>query len=261
MMTLRRSHLYIVLAVSIVGVPLVACDDGTTAPTAPAPVPTGPTTQPTTDPTTVDPTGTSTAVTPPPTAPSNLPPRNVDGVVTPVRPLYQTKSAAQLRKSIIACFGTNSTTVTAGMIVGGGAPNLGGLFFSPGTFVVGDDVVNKQVLLFDGDADSTKVGVRGDQLTLEYLTALRNVANVVGFRCLNNLVDNPAMCACDNNLDASAMLQRCIGDVVPPTTVKFQTMTADFSAACTNPPAPAAQISRGVAVASLVSSLTFAKLP
>ncbi len=256
-MTVQRRHAFLLMAVAVVGVPLVACDDGSSGPTTEAPpAATTPNPDPTTGPTTTPTTPTPTTTT---TAP--LPPRLVDGVVNPVRPAFQTKSSVQVRKSVIGCFGGNSTKIEAGMIVGG--TPVGGVtpFLAAGTFSPGQDIVTAQAGLFDGDPDALKVGVRGDQLTLEYLTALRNTANVVGWRCVNNMVDDPSLCQCDTDAKAEAMLARCIGDVVSPSNVKWAPLATDLKNMCTPTPPNVNTSGRGVAVASLVSSLTFAKLP
>jgi hypothetical protein len=165
------------------------------------------------------------------------------------RPQFQAKSSAQLLGSIQACVGGAAIWVTTDMIVT--PTNTAGFLTSD--FADGDDIIDVQKLLFDGTPDALRTGTRVDQVTLEYITALKNVANVVGFRCQNAITQDDAKCACESAADAKAMLTRCLSAVADPSTPEFAQLATDFNAACVK--------SRGTAIASMIASLAFAKLP
>jgi hypothetical protein len=165
------------------------------------------------------------------------------------RPAFQAKSSAQLSRSIEACVGGAAIWVTSEMILSGTSDKG----FLTSDFADGDDVVDVQSQLFDGTPESMRTGVRVDQISLEYLTALKNVANVVGYRCANQITENDAMCACGTDDDAKAMLARCLSAVADPTTPEFAALAHDFGAACHK--------NQGGAIASMIASLAFAKVP
>lgn len=184
---------------------------------------------------------------PPPGEEPAQPPLVIENQVNPAKPAFQAKSSTQLVSSIKNCVGPSATTVTSAMIIG-----------SPGGFLTtdfanGQDIVAVQNGLFDGNLESLKTSVRVDQITLEYITALKNVANVVGYRCAQNLVATPSLCTCDTFVTAYSMLSRCLGAVADPSTAEFTLLAADFQAACA--------ANKGRAIASLVASSAFAKLP
>ncbi len=183
-----------------------------------------------------------------PPAETEAAPRIVDSTLSPERPAFQTKSSSQIASSIRVCVGSGATTVSSAMILGGG----GGAFLTT-DFATGQDVVTAQQSAFDGNADALKTGVRIDQITLEYITALKNTGNVVGYRCAQGLVADPAMCTCDTFPTAYAMLSRCLGGVIDVSSPAVAQMASEFAAACA--------ASKGTAVASLVASAAFAKLP
>jgi hypothetical protein len=180
--------------------------------------------------------------------PVEVGPRVVDSSLAPDRPAFQTKSSSQLASSIRVCVGTGATTISSAMIVGGGA----GAFLTT-DFKAGDDIVLVQRSGFDGNADALKTGVRIDQITLEYITALKNAGNVVGFRCAQGLVSDPSMCACGTFPTAYSMLSRCLGGVIDPSSPAIVAIAAEFATACV--------ANKGKAIASLVASAAFAKLP
>jgi hypothetical protein len=165
------------------------------------------------------------------------------------RPSFQAKSSAQLTRSVDACVGGTATWVTNDMI---GSSTQGGGFLTS-DFNAGDDIVDVQRLLFDGTPESMRTGVRVDQVSLEYLTALKNVANVVGYRCANGLTADGSQCACETDDQAKAMLARCLAGIADPTTPEFGALARDFGTTC--------QRSRATAIASMIASLAFAKLP
>jgi hypothetical protein len=167
------------------------------------------------------------------------------------RPAFQTKSSDQLQRSIVTCVGGDAIWVTKEMISPPDKPTPGSFLTSD--FSDGDDIVAVQSLLFDGPPESQRTGVRVDQISLEYLTALKNVANVVGYRCQNALTDDDTLCACETDDQAKAMLARCLSAVADPTTPAFADLAKDFGAMC--------QQSRGSAIASMIASLAFAKVP
>jgi hypothetical protein len=172
-------------------------------------------------------------------------PRDIDVA----RPAFQAKSAIQLAKSIEACVGTDAIWVTPGMIA---TPENPAGFLTT-DFVNDDHIVEVQTSLFDGTADSLRTGVRVDQVGLEYLTALKNVANVVGSRCASDDVFSPEKCVCETEPEARAMLTRCLAAVADPSTPEFAELTREFHAVC--------QQSRAKAIASMIASLAFAKVP
>lgn len=168
------------------------------------------------------------------------------------KPAFQTQSAAQLRAVLAACLGSGADVITSDMIVGGG----GAGFLSPSFAVTAkpgaDDVVTQQLVLFDGNSATLQRGTRVDALTLEYVTALRNVGNVAGTRCLQNKTSDPSLCACGTLPQATAMLKRCL-PYLNPTTNEALSAAQMFQAKCATDP--------GAAIASLVASAAFAKLP
>lgn len=176
---------------------------------------------------------------------TETPPRPVD--VT--RPAFQAKSAAQLTKSIEACVGKNASMITETMVASEANPAA----FLTSDFAVGTDIVEVQKGLFDGQAASLRTGVRVDQITLEYLTALKNVANVVGSRCAAGLVENPALCKCATEADAKAMIARCLGAVADPNTPEAAALARSLATKCVTDP--------GSGIASMLASLAFAKVP
>jgi hypothetical protein len=165
------------------------------------------------------------------------------------RPAFQAKSAAQLARSIEACVGGAAIWVSKEMVVS--PTNTSGFLTSD--FAEGDDIVEVQKLLFDGTPESLRTGVRVDQISLEYVTALKNVANVVGARCAAFITADNEMCACETDPQATAMLTRCLAAVADPTTPEFAGLAREFGAACKE--------SRGKAIASMIASLAFAKVP
>jgi hypothetical protein len=165
------------------------------------------------------------------------------------RPKFQAKSSAQLERSIEACVGQDAIWVEASMVATTENPSG----FLTSDFKQDDDIVQSQQLLFDGNADALRTGTRVDQISLEYITALKNVANVVGARCRDDMTHSSDMCACETEDQAKAMLARCLTAVADPSTPEFVTLAKDFNAACTQ--------SRGTAIASMIASLAFAKVP
>ncbi len=191
---------------------------------------------------------------PPPPAPTpsstgEKPPLVVNSEVSPIKPKFQAKSSAQLASSVANCVGPNATKITAAMLLGN--PSPGG--FLTGDFAVDQDIIAVQTSLFDGNLESLRTSVRVDQITLEYITGLKNMGNVVGYRCMQGLASTPSLCACDTFTDAYAMLSRCLGTVADPSSPDFTLLAAEFQAAC--------QANKGTAIASLVASSAFAKLP
>jgi hypothetical protein len=186
-----------------------------------------------------------------PVVPTPTNPQDDNGArgIDVARPAFQAKSSAQLLRSIEACVGGAAIWVTSSMIVT--PENQAG--FLTTDFADGDDIIDVQKLLFDGNPESLRTGVRVDQISLEYITALKNVANVVGSRCANNVTVDDTLCACESEGEAKAMLTRCLTAVADPTTPEFAELTREFGAAC--------KASRGTAIASMIASLAFAKVP
>jgi len=167
-------------------------------------------------------------------------------------PRFQAKSAAQLRASLEACVGAGATQVAADMIqttAPGATPAADQRFLTP-DFTVGQDIVDAQLELFDGVESALRSGVRPDQIGLAYVTALKNVGNVVGARCARGSVTTPALCECGTNEAAAAMLQRCL-PLASPSHRDFADIAAELAVKC--------RVSKGGAVASLVASSAFAR--
>jgi hypothetical protein len=171
------------------------------------------------------------------------------------RPADQFKTSAQLGAAIATCFGGGVTTVTAAMVQSAAGTSVTG-FLSPSDFAAGDDVIARQVLVFDGDPAVARTGVRDDTVSLPLLAALQNVGNVVGGNCAASLavggnVDAgataaPSLCACSTPDTALAMLARCLPSVDPSA---YASVVDGFAASCAADDA--------AAVASLVASTTF----
>ncbi len=167
-----------------------------------------------------------------------------------LKPKFQTKSTAQLASTLIACLGPGAGDVTADMFIG----QPGG-FLPPDGFVVTtqhgvDDVVTQQKKRFDGDPQAVATGVRNDEITLEYVTALRNAANVAGKRCSSSTP--PPLCQCETVDAAIQMITRCVPFLTandPP----VRTAASTLSTACA--------ANKGTAIASFIASTAFAKLP
>jgi hypothetical protein len=196
--------------------------------------------------------------------------RNVDGTVDPTRPAFQTKSAAQLRASVEACVGAGALNIAASMLQGAAAPVPGAQpgFLPTSSFAAGTDIIDVQKALFDGSEDSLKTGIRTDQLSLEYLTALKNVANVVAANAIAGAVTTPALSQCATTVQALDLVTRCYGAVVSASTPAFGAIVTEISTACSatlpdgGTGAPAGvTAARAAAVASLIASPAFAKLP
>jgi hypothetical protein len=186
--------------------------------------------------------------------------RNVEGTVDPTRPNFQTKSAAQLRASVEACVGTGALNIQAGFIQGGANPPPGGAFL-PTSFAVGTDIIDVQKPLFDGSEDSLKTGIRTDQMSLEYLTALKNVANVVAANVVTGAVATPALSQCATTVQALDLVTRCYGAVVSASSPAFGSIVSEINTACSATATPQLVSPRATTVASLIASPAFAKLP
>lgn len=165
------------------------------------------------------------------------------------RPSFQAKSSTQLAKSVEACVGKGALTITESMVASEANPNA----FLTADFTVGSDIIEAQKGLFDGQASALRTGVRVDQITLEYLTALKNVANVVGSRCAAGMVDDSNLCMCGTEAAAKELLARCLGAVADTSTPEAAALAKSLASKCeTNP---------GSGIASMIASLAFAKVP
>jgi hypothetical protein len=180
-------------------------------------------------------------------------------------PKFQTKSAEQLKNAVEVCVGKGATLITDEMI--SGEPPVVGVPDRYQGFLTRDfadysrypvatdgnrilDIIDGQLRAFDGDPGLLRSGTRPDQLTLGYLTALRNMANVVGVRCARGLVANPALCKCDTTGDAAAIIARCLPYVTP---------TDPAVAAAAGAMAEKCQADPARGIASMLSSTAFAK--
>lgn len=162
------------------------------------------------------------------------------------RPAFQAKSSAQLTRSVEACVGKGALGVTAAMVITEGNTNG----FLTSDFVAGSNIVTSQALLFDGTPEALRTGVRVDQISLEYITALKNVANVVGAHCV---AGDAELCSCDTDDAAKAMIARCLAGVADPSAPAFAELAHEMSVKC--------QSTKGGAIASMIASLAFAKVP
>ncbi len=188
-----------------------------------------------------------------------MPPRdpNLDAgtfTITSPKPNFQVKSSTQLYNSVRACFGNGMLLVTQNMLQtpDGQTPNPAAVL--PSTFAVSsaegvNDIVTAQKFAFDGDPTLLRQGTRADSLTLQYVTAQRNMANVVATNCV--ATQNP-MCACATPDAATALLSRCMPQM-DPNTPAFQAARAQLQVRCLSNP--------GQAIASFLASAAIAKLP
>jgi hypothetical protein len=167
------------------------------------------------------------------------------------KPAFQVKSSTQLYNSVKACMGDGMMIVTADMILNGTnpAPILPASFTASTTEGV-DDIVSSQRVAFDGDPTLLRQGTRADSLTLQYVTAQRNMANVVARNCLAG--KNPQMCNCGDPASATALLSRCLPQL-DPTSGVFETARAQLQIRCT--------ADKAQAIASFLASAAIAKLP
>lgn len=172
--------------------------------------------------------------------------------ITSPKPGFQTKSAAQLLSSFKACFGPSALMITADMIQADASPQvavLGGTF-APSSAVGVNDIVTVQKAAFDGDDALLRLGTRADALSLEYVTAQRNVANVIAKNCSG--ATPGALCACASMPDATAMMRRCLPQF-DPGSPPFLEAAQKLQTRCSTKPAEA--------IASLVASAALSKLP
>ena len=172
--------------------------------------------------------------------------------ITSPKPGFQTKSAAQLLSTFKACFGPASLLVKADMVQGGATtttPILGSTF-AASTAVGVNDIVTVQRNAFDGDDSLLRLGTRADALSLEYVTAQRNVANVVAANC--TAANLSPLCACATLPDATAMVRRCLPQL-DPASGQFLDASQKLQTRCALKPAEA--------IASFVASAALSKLP
>lgn len=167
------------------------------------------------------------------------------------KPTFQTKSAVQLAASIKACLGPSTLMIMPEMVQGNAAATAPVLpsTFTPSTSVGVDDIISVQRSLIDGDPTLLRLGTRADALTLEYVTAQRNVANVVAANCV---ATKSALCKCDTGPDATALMKRCLPQLDPSSADFVNAATLLQGRCVTNP---------GQAIASFVASAALSKLP
>jgi hypothetical protein len=175
-------------------------------------------------------------------------------IITSPKPAFQVKSSTQLFNSVRACFGNNMLLVTPGMLqtADGQTPNPSAILpstFSASTAEGVNDIITVQKFAFDGDATLLRQGTRADSLTLQYVTAQRNMANVVATNCVST---QSPMCACATPDAASALLSRCLPQM-DPNSPAFQAARAQLQVRCMTSP--------GQAIASFLASAAIAKLP
>lgn len=167
------------------------------------------------------------------------------------KPTFQTKSAVQLAASIKACLGPSTLMIMPEMVQGNAAATAPVLpsTFTPSTSVGVDDIISVQKNSIDGDPTLLRLGTRADSLTLEYVTAQRNVANVVAANCV---ATKSALCKCDTGPDATALMKRCLPQL-DPTSADFVNAATILQARCAT--------NQGQAIASFVASAALSKLP
>ncbi len=170
------------------------------------------------------------------------------------KPKFQTKSGTQLYNSVKACMGDGMLLITADMLqTTSGAANPNAIL--PSSFAVStlegkDDIVTIQRAAFDGDAADLRQGTRADSLLLPYVTAQRNMANVVGRSCANG--KNAALCECATPEASKAMLARCVPQL-DPASPEFAAARAALQIKCLS--------KKSDAIASLLASAAISKLP
>jgi hypothetical protein len=125
-----------------------------------------------------------------------------------------------------------------------------GSTFSPSTSVGVNDIITVQKSAFDGDPTLLRLGTRADALTLEYVTAQRNVANVVAKNCAS-APGNP-LCACTGLPDATAMVRRCLPQFDPSSPPFLEAAQKLQTRCATNP---------SEAIGSFVASAALSNLP
>lgn len=167
---------------------------------------------------------------------------------------FRLKSTDQLKNSIESCLGKGRTSVLTQML-----PKLASdtststqnsdVGFLDNSFSPGSDIVTVQRDLFDGIEAELRSGVRPDQVSLAYLTGLKNVANVVAYNCDSS---DAVECKCDSSDVAKDLLSRCLPDLNPNSS-DFQLALAAFSTSC--------RYDHKAALASLIASYAFAKSP
>lgn len=166
------------------------------------------------------------------------------------KPKFQTKSGTQLYNSVKACMGDGMLLITADMVQGSAANPILPASFAVSTLEGKDDIVTIQRAAFDGDAADLRQGTRADSLLLPYVTAQRNVANVVGRSCANG--KNAALCECATPEASKAMLARCVPQL-DPASPEFAAARAALQVKCLS--------NKSVAIASLLASAAISKLP
>lgn len=186
-------------------------------------------------------------------APS-LPPGPLDAgtfTIDPSKPAFQVKSSTQLFNSVKACMGDGMLMITADMIQATGvtAPILPASF-NASTKEGVDDIITAQKFALDGDPALLRQGTRADSLTLQYVTAQRNMANVVARNCAAG--KNAQMCICNTPETATALLGRCMPQLDPGSPA-FQAAVTTLQQRCT--------ANAGTAIASFLASAAIAKLP
>ena len=179
---------------------------------------------------------------------------------------FQVKSADQIERTLSACLGEARTVILPEMVQGGAAPVPAAVpgvppvpaaasvgFLDP-SFLGKADIIQAQLVVFNGDQSALRAGIRSDGATFSYLTALVNVANSVAYNCEleRRAGDKSGLCSCETPEKAGLLLQRCLPNVNN-NTPEFKSLELDFAQKCA--------LDRKAALASLIGSFAFAKSP
>ncbi len=165
-------------------------------------------------------TDTSEEITPRPSATPEseiVEPTQEHRIIDGTRPELQLLSTSQIRNHL-KCIDPryDLTKVQAESIMAiGDEPNQGtNAFLLPNLYSVGDDIIQKNIDLIDGELSLTKTGTKLNTPSLDYLVALSNIANVVGHNCeilqkSNNSIDSNA-CDCKTVDGITKIVDECL---------------------------------------------------
>jgi len=163
------------------------------------------------------------------------------------------KSADQLKSSIAVCVGANKATIREILLTSTTGDEEGLAFLSPAQFKPGENIIDSSRVLFDSIESTERSGTRNGTISLPYLTALSNTANVVGYNCSVAHLDqgtSAELCDCETEELASKMLNRCLSLFEPSV---LEGKIEVFRKACSE--------DKKGAIASLISSFAFAETP
>jgi hypothetical protein len=166
------------------------------------------------------------------------------------------KTSKQLESAVQACLGGDRTTVRDEILFKISSSeeqaetSQGIAFLSPGDYGSGENIITKSAGMFDGKEATRRTGVSNGVVTIPYLTALQNTANVVAYNCSEahrNQGSSPELCECDTKDKALKMLSRCLPAALPNT---LEDLAKDFAGVCKD--------DQRAAISSFIASFAFA---